>query len=53
MDLLDIGGGFSQICDIDKNTNFNQVAPVISEAINKYFPEKHIRIIGEPGRYIV
>lgn len=42
---LDVGGGFS-------GDTFEEMAAVLSEALDEYFPP-HIRIIGEPGRYYV
>ena len=32
--------------------NFDFVAPLISEAINRHFPEDDIRFIAEPGRFV-
>jgi ornithine decarboxylase len=51
MDLLDIGGGFSFIYP-GTGKNFNEVAPLIASMIDKVFPETHIRVIAEPGRYV-
>ncbi|MCJ1431754.1 Ornithine decarboxylase [Xylographa pallens] len=42
---LDVGGGFS-------SDTFEEMASVLSEALDEYFPP-HVRIIGEPGRYYV
>jgi ornithine decarboxylase len=42
---LDVGGGFC-------SDNFEEMASVLSEALDEYFPP-NIRIIGEPGRYYV
>lgn len=51
MDFLDIGGGFTLICP-EKGKNFTDVAKLIQDMVEKVFPEKSIRIVGEPGRYI-
>ncbi|KAK4879705.1 hypothetical protein RN001_007851 [Aquatica leii] len=48
MNLLDIGGGFSG----NKNL-LKECADVINPAIEKYFPEKDIKVISEPGTYFV
>ncbi|ESO94475.1 hypothetical protein LOTGIDRAFT_178433 [Lottia gigantea] len=52
MTILDVGGGFpgqktAPIC-------FEEVAMVLNEALDEYFPpESGVRIIAEPGRYFV
>lgn len=51
MDFIDIGGGFTLICP-GTGKNFNEVAPLISKTLDKVFPEKHIRVIAEPGRFV-
>ena len=51
LDLIDIGGGFTMV-NPDHVKNFDYVAPLISSTLEHYFPEKKIRIIAEPGRYI-
>ena len=51
LDLVDIGGGFTMVA-VEKEKNFEYVAPLISQTINKIFPESNIRFIAEPGRYI-
>lgn len=51
LDLIDIGGGFTMVCP-KQEKNFDFVAPLISEAIDKLFPEEGIRFIAEPGRLI-
>lgn len=51
MDFLDIGGGFTLICP-GTGKNFDEVAPLIGKSLDKIFPEKHIRVIAEPGRYV-
>lgn len=43
--VLDVGGGFS-------GDTFNEMAHVLSNALDEYFPPS-VRIIGEPGRYYV
>jgi len=40
---LDVGGGFC-------SETFEEMAAVLSDALDKYFPA-HIRVIAEPGRY--
>ncbi|PVD23732.1 hypothetical protein C0Q70_17005 [Pomacea canaliculata] len=51
-DLLDIGGGFPG--HAGGAISFEEVAEVLNDALNKYFPPKrNVRIIGEPGRYFV
>lgn len=48
--LLDIGGGFHG----DKGKSIDEVAIIINQALEKYFPaEDGVRIIAEPGRYYV
>lgn len=56
LDLLDIGGGFS-----DSTTNFpnienvfSLVAPKVNNYLETVFPgeNKNIKVIGEPGRQI-
>ena len=42
---LDVGGGFV-------SESFDEMACVLSEALDEYFPP-YVRIIGEPGRYYV
>jgi len=42
---LDIGGGFT-------DTNISDMAPVINDSLNVYFPASlGIKVISEPGRY--
>lgn len=45
LQTLDIGGGFG-------DDTFDLMASVISQALDDLLP-KHIRVIGEPGRYYV
>jgi len=52
MDLLDIGGGFTLILP-NSTKNFEEVAPIIGELLDELFPEDYIRVIAEPGRYVV
>jgi len=52
LNLLDIGGGFPghEAAPI----TMEEIAPVLNEALNKYFPPKrNVRIIAEPGRFFV
>ena len=51
MDLVDIGGGFTLITP-NTTKNFEEVAPKIATLVEDLFPQKHIKIIAEPGRYI-
>ena len=45
--LLDVGGGF-------EDSLFEQVATVLTQAIDRYFPDRQdIKIIAEPGRFYV
>lgn len=45
--LLDVGGGF-------EDSLFEQAATVLTQAINRHFPDRHgIKIIAEPGRFYV
>ncbi|KAF9554570.1 ornithine decarboxylase [Agrocybe pediades] len=45
--LLDVGGGF-------EDALFERAAVVITQAIDRYFPDRRdIRIIAEPGRFYV
>lgn len=54
--ILDIGGGFSgdakRVWGKVQNEPFAQVARTIRQALSKYFPEKGIRVMAEPGRFI-
>lgn len=51
MDLLDIGGGFTQCAPFEEGKNFDQVAPRIVKAIDDLF-EDEIEVIAEPGRLL-
>ena len=51
LELIDIGGGFTMVSP-EQEKNFDFVAPLISEAIDKYFPEEDVTFIAEPGRYV-
>lgn len=51
MDFLDIGGGFTLLTP-NTGKNFEEVAPEICKALDEYFPESGVQIIGEPGRYV-
>lgn len=47
--LLDIGGGFPG----DFGTSIDEVAMIVNTALDKFFPDKSVRVISEPGRYYV
>lgn len=47
--LLDIGGGFLG----DTGTSIDEVAMIVNAALDKFFPDKSVRVISEPGRYFV
>ncbi|NXK93922.1 AZIN2 inhibitor, partial [Formicarius rufipectus] len=50
MHLLDIGGGFPE----DTRARFEEVAAVVSSALDLYFPEgSGVEIVARPGRYYV
>ena len=49
MTLLDIGGGFPG----DKGKSIDEVAGIVNQALDKFFPDKKVRVIAEPGRYYV
>jgi ornithine decarboxylase len=52
MTLLDIGGGFPG--QSNAPITFTEIATVVNEALNIYFPsDSGVRIIAEPGRYMV
>lgn len=52
MTLLDIGGGFPG--QKSAPVTFEEIAAVLNEALDKYFPEDcGVNIIAEPGRYFV
>lgn len=52
MTLLDIGGGFPG--QKDAPVTFDEIATVLNDALDTYFPETSgVRIIAEPGRYFV
>ncbi len=50
--FLDIGGGFPVPYDEDV-PSFETLAEVINNSISQYFDTPEIRIIAEPGRFIV
>jgi len=50
LDLIDIGGGFPGVQDW--NPSFPQLAAGIRPALDELFPA-HVRVVGEPGRYMV
>jgi len=56
--LLDVGGGFPGT-EKDSNDHFSlghddirfeDIAPVLSKALETYFPDPSVLVIGEPGR---
>lgn len=47
--LLDIGGGFPG----DHGTSIDEVSLIVNTALDKFFPDKSVRVISEPGRYYV
>uniref|UniRef100_U5ET48 Putative ornithine decarboxylase n=1 Tax=Corethrella appendiculata TaxID=1370023 RepID=U5ET48_9DIPT len=47
--LLDVGGGFPG----DIGTSIDEVAFYINQALDLHFPDKSVKVIGEPGRYYV
>uniref|UniRef100_A0A6B2L6A4 Orn/DAP/Arg decarboxylase 2 N-terminal domain-containing protein n=1 Tax=Arcella intermedia TaxID=1963864 RepID=A0A6B2L6A4_9EUKA len=47
--LLDIGGGFPG--DMEGSISFAKIASDIGPVIDTLFPEPHIQVIAEPGRY--
>lgn len=50
--LLDIGGGFPG--DNNKMHNFNEIASIVNEALDEFFPiDCGVEIISEPGRFFV
>lgn len=52
MSLLDIGGGFPG--QANAPITFTEIAGVVNDALDTYFPaDPHVRIIAEPGRYMV
>mgnify|MGYP000311790190 CR=1 FL=1 len=52
MDLLDIGGGYS-LCNPIEANSFVQVGAKLNTALDQLFPDKSVRIIAEPGTYMV
>jgi diaminopimelate decarboxylase len=52
LDILDIGGGFSQT-SLNPSNNFENVAPLIENMIQEWPGTNNgVKIIGEPGRQI-
>lgn len=47
LNLLDIGGGFPG----DFGTSIDEVSVIVNTALDKFFPDKSVRVISEPGRY--
>jgi ornithine decarboxylase len=52
LDTLDIGGGYPANYN-GKIINFEELAGVINSQINKHFADERIKIIAEPGRFLV
>ena len=54
--LLDIGGGFPGNPDVGQDTGavpaFEKFAAVIRASLQQHFPQPHVRVIAEPGRYM-
>jgi len=48
--LLDIGGGFPGVDDLDIPINFPNIAKIMGPVIDQFFPA-NVRVIAEPGRY--
>ncbi|KAK3090417.1 hypothetical protein FSP39_011674 [Pinctada imbricata] len=51
MTMLDIGGGFPG--QSSAPISFEEIALVLNEALDRYFPDTNVDIIAEPGRYFV
>lgn len=52
MELLDVGGGFPGTDDFTgQNISFEEIAAVLSKALEEHFPSRDVRVIAEPGRY--
>ncbi|XP_015068635.1 ornithine decarboxylase-like [Solanum pennellii] len=45
MQILDIGGGFRS------TPLFEEIASVVNEAVQDFFPDPNLKIIAEPGRF--
>jgi ornithine decarboxylase len=52
MNLIDIGGGFPAPYDRSARP-FHELAGLLNREIERLFPEKHIEILSEPGRFLV
>ncbi len=52
MNLVDLGGGFPAPYD-RKVRPFKSLAKIIHGEIERFFPEKRIEILAEPGRFLV
>ncbi|CAI5451932.1 unnamed protein product [Caenorhabditis angaria] len=48
MDIIDMGGGFP---GSEHKNSFENIAQVIREAIDEFFPDTEKRLIAEPGRF--
>ena len=52
MDILDLGGGYSLLHPLVENS-FITVASQVAPLLDELFPDRSIRIIAEPGTYMV
>ncbi|XP_045512998.1 ornithine decarboxylase 1-like [Pieris brassicae] len=48
MKIVDIGGGFLS----EKTTDIDKVSQLINTSLEEFFPDKNVKIIAEPGRYV-
>jgi len=57
MNLLDIGGGFpgswSAMGDDGSGITFSKITSTMNPLLDQLFPRGRVRLIGEPGRYMV
>jgi len=57
MNLLDVGGGFpgswSAMGDDGSGITFPKIASTMNPLLDQLFPRGRVRVIGEPGRYMV
>ncbi|KAJ8978813.1 hypothetical protein NQ317_018903 [Molorchus minor] len=51
LELLDIGGGFPG--EKNKPIKKGNIGEIINSALERYFPDRSIKITSEPGRYYV
>lgn len=47
--LVDIGGGYPGV----RGSSIDQIADIVNDAVENFFPDPSIRIIAEPGRFYV